>query len=224
VTDAQSHGEPADPLLLAIAEYWDDILQRADEEQTARLRALIDETAESDPAEARAALGEELLDLLPPDHPVSGVMRTTTMYASLSPDPGLELTNALRWLRVQLEGGEPAELDEFDRQVQARLLSLPSLTADEVQANHVDPGSSGLIRLAGPDRQVRLPAFQFGPDGQPWLVVQEVNQRLGAAADPWGMTCWWVDPHQQLAFSPQDLLGRDSDDLLREAAAAVGEE
>jgi len=71
---------------------------------------------------------------------------------------------------------------------------------------------------------VRLPAFQFGPDGQPWLVVQEVNQRLGAAADPWGMTCWWVDPHQQLAFSPQDLLGRDSDDLLREAAAAVGEE
>jgi hypothetical protein len=242
VTDARPAGEPADPLLRAIAEHWDDILQHADEEQTARLRALIDGMTEPDPLEARAALGDELLDLLPPDHPVIRVMRTTTMYSTVSPDPGSELADASRWLRAQLAGGpwsagpesarpddagpgdSAAELDEFDRQVQARLLSLASLTADEVRGNRVDPGGSGLIRLAGPDLQVRLPAFQFAPDGRPWPVVQEVNERLGAAADPWGVTCWWVDPHQRLAVSPQDLLGRDSDDLLRWAAAAVGEE
>jgi hypothetical protein len=238
VTGTPNSGEPADPLLRAVAEYWDDIISRADKEQAARLRALIDGTAEPDPVEARALLGDELLDLLPADHPVSRVMQTATMYSPRSPDPGSWLAGAMQWLRAQVDGGQPepaapeeaetrswaAELDELDRQVQARLLSLPSLTTDEVRGNHVDPGDSRLIRLAGPDRQVRLPAFQFTVDGQPWPVVREVNERLGAAADPWGVACWWVDPHQGLAASPCDLLGRDSDDQLRRAAAIVGEE
>jgi hypothetical protein len=232
-------GEQVDALLRAVAEHWNDIIGRADEEQADRLRAIIAGTAEPDPVEARAALGDELIGLLPPDHPVIGIMRTTTMYSASGPDAGSRLAGALRWLRAQVGAGaappapaEPAELstgareelDAFDRQVRARLLSVPSLTAEDVRRSDVDPGGRGLIRLAGPDRQVRLPAFQFAPDGRPWPIVLEVNERLGAATDPWGVTCWWVDPHQRLAASPRELLQRNSDDLLRWAAAAVGED
>jgi hypothetical protein len=147
--------------------------------------------AEPDPVEARAELGDELIGLLPPDHPVIGIMRTTTMCSASGEDAGSQLAGALHWLRAQVGGGaaapapEPAELgtaateelDQFDRQVRARLLSMPSLTAEDVRRSHVDPGDRGLIRLAGPDRQVRLPAFQFAPDGRPWPVVLEVNER-----------------------------------------------
>jgi hypothetical protein len=230
--------EPADSLLRAVAEHWDDIIGRADKEQADRLQAIVAGVAEPDPVEARAELGDALIGLLPPDHPVIGIMRTTTMYSASDEDADTQLAGALRWLRVQVGGraaapvpepaelstAAPEELDPFDRQVRARLLSLPSLTAEDVRRGHVDPGDRGLIRLAGPDRQVRLPAFQFAPDGRPWPVVLEVNERLGAATDPWGVTCWWVDPHQRLAASPLELLARNSDDLLRWAAAAVGEE
>lgn len=238
MTEEPPSGEPADSLLRAVAEHWDDIIGRADEEQADRLQAIVAGTAEPDPVEARAELGDELIGLLPPDHPVIGIMRTTTMYSASSEDADAQLAGALRWLRAQVSGRAAAtalesaelsttsmeELDPFDRQVRARLLSMPSLTAEDVRRGHVDPGDRGLIRLDGPDRQVRLPAFQFAPDGRPWPVVLEVNERLGAATDPWGVTCWWVDPHQRLAASPRELLERNSDDLLRWAAAAVGEE
>jgi hypothetical protein len=49
-----------------------------------------------------------------------------------------------------------------------------------------------------------------------------VNERLNAAADPWGVTCWWVDPHARLDAVPADLLGHGRDALLLQAAAAVG--
>jgi hypothetical protein len=56
-------GEPADPLLQAIADHWPDILQYADEEQAARLLALI---AGADESKAEA-LRRAQLDLLRPD-------------------------------------------------------------------------------------------------------------------------------------------------------------
>jgi hypothetical protein len=118
----------------------------------------------------------------------------------------------------------PITLDEFDRQVEARLLSLPSLTQNEVRRNNVDPDDDGLIRLPVPNRGVRLPAFQLNPAGRPWPVLREVNRRLNAAADPWGVAYWWVDPHQWLAASPATLLGQGRDDRLRWAAASIGQE
>jgi hypothetical protein len=65
-----------DPLRRVVAEHWDEIAQLASEPQRERLLGLLDGTAEPDPAEARAALADELLDLLPPDHPVIRVLRT----------------------------------------------------------------------------------------------------------------------------------------------------
>ena len=73
-------GERDDPLLRAVAEHWDEIQGLADEQQRERLRGLVDGTAEPDPAEARAALADELLDLLPPGHPVIQVLQARVVF------------------------------------------------------------------------------------------------------------------------------------------------
>jgi hypothetical protein len=129
----------------------------------------------------------------------------------------------LRTLVLPLAGPtEPYAVDEFDRQVRGRLLALPYLSPDVLRGRDVDPDDRALIRLTHPDRGVQLPAFQFTEAGTPWPVVRQVNERLGAVADPWGVTCWWVDPHAGLDASPADLLGQGQDTLLLRAAAALG--
>lgn len=240
-------GQPADPVLRAIAGYWDDIQRLAGPGQRARLAALLDGTAEPDPDEARAALADALIDILPPDHPLSQLLQTGTLYrGELSEQTEAELADELRRLgRLVLLGHEPDEpaapapspagptvtdaaavtgppVSDFDRQVQARLLALPSVSADDPRNGRAD--HRGLIRLPRPDGGGQLPAFQFGPSGGPWPIVSEINRLLDAAADPWGVTCWWVDPHALLDAAPADLLGRGNDDLLRLAANRVGED
>ncbi|MGD0069534.1 MAG: hypothetical protein ABSB76_39695, partial [Streptosporangiaceae bacterium] len=76
-----------DPLLRAIAEHWDDIERRADPRQRQLFAGLVAGTAELDPDEARAALADELLDILPPDHPVSLILRSGTMYSPAPETP-----------------------------------------------------------------------------------------------------------------------------------------
>lgn len=216
--------EPADPVLRALAEYWDDVLALADDDQRRRLRALVAGTAEPDPLDAHIALTDLLLDLLPSDHPMVEVLRTGTMF-----DPGghqnlssvVETSLARLRARVIESGIEPPELDEFDREVRGRLLALPFLSPDQVRDRGVDPDEPGLVRLTRPDGGVQLPAFQFTDTGAPWSLVREVNERLDAAADPWGVTCWWVDPHAGLDAAPADLLGKGQDALLSQAAAAL---
>jgi hypothetical protein len=83
VTHAQPPGgDHDDPLLRAVIDHWDEIEGLASQQQRERLLGLLDGTAEPDPAEARAALADELLDLLPPGHPVIGVLRASVMYSS----------------------------------------------------------------------------------------------------------------------------------------------
>jgi hypothetical protein len=219
--------EPGDPVLRALAEHWDDVLGLADDDQRQQLLTLVDGTAESDPLDARAALADLLLDLLPPTHPMVEVLRTGTMF-----DPGgrgdPSVTVAESWAQLKIlvlrQAGpaEPPTLDEFDQEVRGRLLTLPNLSPDVVRDRNVDPDDRGLIRLTHPERGTRLPAFQFSAAGTPWPVVRQVNERLDAAADPWGVTCWWVDPHAGLDASPADLLGSGQDALLLRAAAAMG--
>jgi len=72
--------QPEDPLLRELAGHWDEIRELAGDEQWHRLRALVAEMSESGTAQARAALADELLDLLPPDHPVIRVLRTRPMF------------------------------------------------------------------------------------------------------------------------------------------------
>jgi hypothetical protein len=239
-----SQEQPYDPVLRAVADYWDDIRRYADPGQRERLAALVAGTAEPDADEARAALADELLDILPPGHPVSQLLRATPMYGDeLSARSEAQLADDLRRLGTLVSAGPlavPAAAaavsatapavagtgppgGDFDRQVQTRLLALPSLSADDPRSRTVAP-DPGLIRLPRPNDTARLPAFQFGPSGAPWPVVREINELLDAAGDPWGVACWWADPHERLGAAPADLLGLDKDDLLRLAARAVGED
>ena len=236
--------QPGDPVLRAVAASWDDIQRHADPRQRKRLAALVAGMAEPDADEARAALADELLDILPPGHPVSQLLRATPMYSDEpSARSEAELADDLRRLSTLVSAGSlavPAAAaavsatvsaaagtgppgGDFDRQVQARLLALPSLSADDPRSLAVAPDPA-LIRLPRPDGTAQLPAFQFGPSGAPWPVVREINELLDAAGDPWGIACWWVDPHERLDTAPAALLGRDEDAVLRLAAKTAGED
>ena len=115
--------------------------------------------------------------------------------------------------------------DDIDRLIEARLLGLPSLTPQDARQRGINPNDVRLIRLPRPGTapEFQLPAFQFAPTGDPWDIVMEVNQVLDAADDPWGVMCWWVDPHARLGDAPADLLGRGQDGLIRRAARALAE-
>lgn len=83
MTDARPPGgEHDDPLLRVVAEYWDETQRLADPRQLERLAGLRAGTAEADPSVARAALTDELLDLLPPGHPLARLLRSGVLYGS----------------------------------------------------------------------------------------------------------------------------------------------
>lgn len=101
-----SQEQPYDPVLRAVADYWDDIRRYADPGQRERLAALVAGTAEPDADEARAALADELLDILPPGHPVSQLLRATPMYGDeLSARSEAQLADDLRRLGTLVSAG-----------------------------------------------------------------------------------------------------------------------
>ena len=228
---------PEDPLLRVLAEHWDEIQDLADEQQRQLLRELVSGDAEPDPLDARAQLVDLLLDVLPPGHPIAALLPPGVMYQPGGDVATAQIAESLLQLRMFVlpghpaesagpaaaadDSGQPAGLTEFDRRVRARLLDLPFLSPDELRRRAIDPDDTRLICLVNPAREAQYPAFQFTAAGGPWPVVQEVNEQFGARADPWGVTCWWVDPHAALTVAPVSLLGRGQDDLLRQAAAAV---
>jgi hypothetical protein len=242
VTDPPRSGDqPGDPLLRAVARYWAEIRALASEEQWERVRALVAGTADPDPREALAALADELWGILPPDHEICDIMRARVMSGTGADaaTADAELLEEL-WLLsdLVLDPGESAwraahpavppfaESTDFDRRVEERLLSLPALTPDDARQRGIDPDDVRLIRLPRPGAapEFQLPAFQFAPGGDPWDIVMEVNQVLDAADDPWGVMCWWVDPHARLGDAPASLLGHGQDDLIRRAARAMAED
>lgn len=103
------------------------------------------------------------------------------------------------------------------------LLDFSMLTADQVRAQGEDPDRKFLIKLPAPDGQDRLPAFQFGSDGRALDVVLDVNERLDADGDPWGVADWWLGGNAWLNAAPADLIGFD-DYRVRDAAAALAAE
>lgn len=110
----------------------------------------------------------------------------------------------------------------------ARLLSTPTLSAEELRARGVDPGTADLIHVANPDRDgiEQYPAFQFdAKEIRP--VVTRVNRILGAAEDPLGVWDWWASGHSYLegGVAPATLLGDPvQEELVVVLAKSVGQD
>jgi hypothetical protein len=265
-----------DEFLEVLRRYWPAVMEVADADQREVLTRLVDGLELDDAIDIRAALADELMDLLPDDHPVIEALRGNVMYGTGVALDDVELS--LRRLRESLRppgsfpgGGaddsslegilsgffgeaasepagapgapSPGSLDDFDRRVRANLRAFPAFTPAELGDDVAR--QPGLIRLpanresdpagnndGNPDGAkdgeqnddgsgVRLPAFQFDPQRRPRATVLQINTRLRADIDPWGVMCWWVYPHARLAAVPTDLLDVDEPLLTRAAAALL---
>jgi hypothetical protein len=200
-----------DRALTALGEHWDDVLGRLDAAAARRLRALVENLDGPDQARVVTDIMDLLVDNLPAEHAVvqalsEGYLLQDTDWAAVAMD-----------LRVRVAG-------VILRDVTERLLGAPALTESEVRRRGADPADPGLIRLDRADGGRQWPEFQFARAGGPWPVVRAVNQLLGAAADPVGTADWWLSKNGWLDDEPQRLIGTVPDDLLMQAARAVGSE
>jgi hypothetical protein len=82
-------GDKSDPLLRGIGAYWHDIERLASPQQRERLLGLAEAATGPHPAEARAALADELIDLLPADHPLIRALRVGVLYSRSIPEAAL---------------------------------------------------------------------------------------------------------------------------------------
>ena len=104
---ARSGGEPEDQLLRAVARHWAEIRALASDEQWEQIRAVVAGTAFSPILwEARALLADLLLDVLPPDHEISVIMRTGVMSGTSAATADAQLLEELWRLSQQVNPGE----------------------------------------------------------------------------------------------------------------------
>lgn len=226
-----------------IAEFWDDVmghLSPADREAAA---GYAREILRSDDEASRFAAAQHLVDLaapaLPAGHPVRRALATeaskfVTAAQSWKAAKGLLAQVTPADLAPGVLGGpggggpapreQPAPgTEEIRQEAEAWLLSAPALAEEEVRRRGVDPHDPGLIRLSPPSANVRLPAFQFDPNGHPYAVVMRINRMLDAAGDPWGVADWWLGPNAWIDAVPAESIGRINDGVLIAAARAVFE-
>jgi len=210
--------------LVILAEHWPALLADLAPEDARRFTELVRQLRSAQTAGEATEAGHRLRQFtkkLPLRHPVRAAA-SRERYAAERAAP--DLANIAAILGV-LDLSWPADDgDEADDDPEAWLLAAPSLSEQEVMALGVAPRQPGLIRLPGRDEQgqPRLPAFQFGPDGQPVPVVLAVNELLGAGTDPWGAADWWLGENAWLDAIPADLIDRAADAVLLKAARAVG--
>jgi hypothetical protein len=210
--------------ILALREYWTDVMDRLDDRSRADLIRLLDRLDGTDRPRASAMTADFLVEKLPRDHPVRRALVSGTMFAPAT----LDWPDVLESFR-QLSAAErqglvvPAPAATVVREVTARLLRQPALTEEEVRDLGLDPADPGLIRLRRADGRYQWPSFQFAPSelGPVSDVVRRVNKLLGANSDPIGAADWWLSRNDWLGEAPCRLLGQIADHLLIEAAQAV---
>jgi hypothetical protein len=192
VTDARvPDGEPNDPLSRALAEHWDEIRALADPQQRQRLADLIDGTAESDPAEARAALADELLDLLPPDHPVIRALRTRPMFSG---GAGVSLRRGA-WLGGRLPAGASTASD-------AGTVPVTIYLSDAEIHDEVEGAVESLLATAG----LRI-AHRDAPVRGSWFR-RMVARAQAAGSHPWAYDAALAAAH---ALDSRLVLAQDAE-------------
>lgn len=118
----------------------------------------------------------------------------------------------------------PKGSDPIEQEIERRLLSAPALSEAQVRDYGQNPQRADLIRLDREDGGVQLPAFQFDKRGRPFWVVTKVNTILDAEDDPWGVADWWLGRNAWFDAVPAELIGHVANEILIEAAQAVGGE
>ncbi len=211
--------------LVTLARHWPAVLAELAPDDARRFTELVGQVRTAATSEQAADASYELRQLtrkLPRGHPV----RTAASSDRYATGPAAldlaDIAAILGDLDLQFGSGDQFQAGDED-DPDAWLLAAPSLSEQDVRAFGVAPERGGLIRLPGNDtgRPPRLPAFQFGTDGQPVPVVLAVNELLGAGADPWGVADWWLGENAWLGAVPADLIGRVADAVLLQAARAV---
>lgn len=137
-------GDQDDPLRRVVAGNWDEIARFASEAQRERLLRLLDGTAEPDPAEARAALADELLDILPPSHPVIGLLRAGIAFRP----PGLGAVLVPPGGAEEAADGPPGEPVIASRSGD-RTLPVTIYLADEHIHAEVEAAVEAMLEAAG---------------------------------------------------------------------------
>jgi hypothetical protein len=212
-----------DRALTALREHWDDVLARLDAAAARRLRVLVENLDGPDQARVVTDIMDLLVDNLPAGHVV--VQALSEGYLLHGTDwTAVALDLRVRAAGVSLRDQDPPPSGWILRDVIERLLGAPALTESEVRRRGANPADPGLIRLDRADGGRQWPEFQFARGGGPWPVVRAVNQLLGAATDPVGTADWWLSKNGWLDDEPQRLIGAVPDDLLMQAARAVGSE
>lgn len=126
---------------------------------------------------------------------------------------------ALRALLPQ-EQDQPRTPEQILKEAQAAIWELPMLTSTEAGRQLGSTASnprelprrlreeSSLLGLPGRSGYC-YPKFQIDPEKQRiHPEAAEVNRRLDAADDPWGVASWWISPDDRLGGRrPLDLLG-----------------
>ncbi|MEU9714249.1 hypothetical protein [Streptomyces sp. NPDC047976] len=206
--------------LAAAAADWDELRLRLDPGSLHRLALLLTaaRTATGEGARRAALLAARLLgDRLPDRFP--GESRLTAA-------PGAHTAGHLGYtaddLAVLVLDGHRM-VGPVLGEVRDRLLAAPALGDAEVLERGPDPYAPDLIRLRAPGGLIRLPAFQFTPDGRVRPTVAAVNALLGADDDPWGAADWWLSPNAWLGPAPVTLLGTPDEQRLVAAAEFLAE-
>lgn len=205
--------------LVTLARHWPTVLAELDPDDARRFTELVDRVRSAATTEKAEDASYELRQLahkLPRGHPVRAAASSDRYATGTATIDLADITVILGDLDLQLRPDDDDDPDTW-------LLAAPSLSEQEVRALGVAPERAGLIRLPDKyqDRQLRLPAFQFGADGRPVPVVLAVNELLGASTDPWGVADWWLGENAWLGAVPADLIGRVADATLLAAARAV---
>lgn len=206
-----------------LPEYWAEVIDLLGPEGGRELRDLVAQLGGPRHDWAASRMADLLADSLPAGHPVRNALLEGDLYVSVKPD-WPRLTKVLRPAAWESAIAEPRPGDSILRDVEDRVLQAPALTLEEVLLRGGDPAEPRLIRLVRRDGQPQWPVFQFVPGGGLRAVVLEVNELLGAAADPYAAADWWLSRNSWLGDRPSALIGKAPDGHLIRAARAVGSE
>jgi hypothetical protein len=234
-----------DRFLNALTYHWRSVEAHFTSEAAIRFRVLLAQLMTGAVAEQVAAtdeLAEMMTELLPDGHPVRSSLSAETVTRSIVVDRPAgdvaigdrpadheliaELQRLLEphmWrLFGPREQGQVLRPEQIADEAEARLLSAPALSADEVRGRGGDPGHQYLIRLDSMEGD-RFPAFQFDAAGQPILLVLHINELLEADDDPWGVADWWLGRHSWFSQTPAESIGEVSDEVLLASARTLVE-